>query len=163
MRLHASAGLQYTAQSQRSSSNASEGMDKRKQAEGKLLSSTSLYVLPAEGVAQIKGGSSTSKNWFFDQKWFFENLPTSNDLIKEKNPSQVCPSIGVLVHCRCSQVATKYNHHAHACAHTHIHTRIPFHPRDFRTESHFLPSILKAASSSVLRSKLAFKDKNVLM
>jgi hypothetical protein len=87
-------------------SNVNKGMDllgSREQTgkEQKHSSSMFLYTLPAEGVAQIKGGSSHLK-----RSGLKVALPTSDDLIKKnKNPSQVCLGIWVF------WLTTSTNHH----------------------------------------------------
>lgn len=61
-----------------------------------------LYRLPAEGAAQVKGGSSHLK-----RPRLKEGLPTSDDLIKKNIPSWVYLAAWVLVNSGCSQVGSQ--------------------------------------------------------
>lgn len=90
-------------------SNAREGRDllsrTSRWGDRKLPSSTLFYRLPAEGVTQMKGGSSHLRDL---------HLPTSSDLIKKKkkSPSQVCLAIWVSVNSEyVVKLTTKNNPH----------------------------------------------------
>ncbi|EDL82258.1 rCG29069 [Rattus norvegicus] len=80
-------------------SNASEGMDfpETGSRQKSFLPPCPLYRLPAESVAQIKGGS-----YYFKISGLKIGFPTSNYLIKKKIPSQVYPAAWVLVNFRYS-------------------------------------------------------------
>lgn len=86
-------------------SNASDGMDllvgePGQAGKGKEASffQVFLYRLPAEDMAQIKGGSFHLK-----RSGLKEGLSTSNET-RKKNPLQVYPATWVLVNPRCPQV-----------------------------------------------------------
>jgi hypothetical protein len=83
-------------------SKASEGTDfpgrVRASRRASVLLPCPFHRLPAEAVAQIEGGSPHLKRSILKV-----GLPTSNDLIKKRNPSQVYPTTWVLVNSRCSQ------------------------------------------------------------